>query len=266
MGAMLEPCFSTFPEARMRTRSLAGLLILLSCNGCALGAAGVAADVLAGASVASLTVSGKGLGDQAISAAAGQDCRLFEGMVRSDRGVCEEYKTAAQRPAYRVEFAAPPMPEIAVGQPMMAQPAMLPAAKPTAQPAMLPAAQPNSPPAAAPPAADPPAPAQPVLAAAKEEHGAGPDARTAAATPEGTKAAKPTKAVAEKAAVVMEADDSMKLNFGDGRSDAAVLAQLQAAIATWRQEVDQPAPAAPAPAEPSPEAAQPPAPDHPAEQ
>src|SRR6185312_3626130 len=110
MGAMLEPCFSTFPEARMRTRSLAGLLILLSCNGCALGAAGVAADVLAGASVASLTVSGKGLGDQAISAAAGQDCRLFEGMVRSDRGVCEEYKTAAQRPAYRVEFAAPPMP------------------------------------------------------------------------------------------------------------------------------------------------------------
>jgi hypothetical protein len=185
-------------------------------------------------------------------------------MVRSDRGICEEYKTAGQRPAYLVEFAAPPMPEIAVGQPMMAQPAMLPAAKPTAPPAMLPAAQPIAPPAAAPLAADPPAPAQPVLAAAKEEHGAAPDARTA--TPEGAKAAKPTKAVAEKAAVVMEADDSMKLNFGGGRSDAAVLAQLQAAIATWRREVDQPAPAAPAPAEPSPEAAQPAAPDHPAEQ
>ena len=259
---MLIARFSTLPRGRMRTRSLACLVILLSCSGCAVGAAGIAADVLAGASVATLTVSGKGLGDQAISAAAGKDCRLLEGMVRSDRGICEEYKTAAgQRPPYLVEYGPPPMPEIAVGQPMMAQPAMLRAALPVAAPIAKPVAPA---PAASVVAADPPAPAQAILAAAKEELGAGQEARPAGAKSEGAKAAKPTPSVAEKAAVVMEANDSMKLNFGDGRSDAAVLAQLQAAIATWRQEVDQPAPAiAPAP-EPSPEAAPPPATDQPA--
>lgn len=213
-------------------RSLACLVVLLSCSGCALGAAGIAADVVAGASVATLAVSGKGLGDQAISAAAGQDCRLLEGMVRSDRGICEAYRTAAlQRTPYLIKTNPPPMPEINVGQPMMAQPAMLRVAAPVA------------PAAAAQRPADLPPPAQPLLAAAKEEvEPASPPAKAPAAA----EAAKPPPAP-EKAAVVMEAEDSMKLNFGDGRSDAAVLAQLQAAIATWRQEVDQPAPVAPPP-------------------
>jgi hypothetical protein len=195
----------------MPMRSLACLAILLSCSGCAVGVAGIAADILAGTSLASLTMSGKGLGDHAVSAASGRDCRVLEGMLRSDRAICEDYKLAGAVRPIMIETPPPPMPDMAAARPVRALPAIV-RIEATAPPAI----------AAAP---------------AKASPETGEEAAVA-------QAERPVAAAPENPAVVMEASDSLMVNFGGGRSDQAVLAQLHAAIAAWRL-TDQPAPAAP---------------------
>src|SRR5947208_2242855 len=104
----------------MRIRPLACLAIPLLCSGCALGAAGIAADILAGTSLASLTVSGKGLGDHAVSAASGKDCNVLGGMLRSDRAICEDYKQAGSGRPVLIEMPPPPMPTLLVTRPALA--------------------------------------------------------------------------------------------------------------------------------------------------
>jgi len=53
----------------------------LPLSGCV---AGVAAEAV------SVGTTGKTLGDHALSATSGKDCKVLEGAVRSDRDVCEE--------------------------------------------------------------------------------------------------------------------------------------------------------------------------------
>ena len=238
----------------MTTRPLAVLAILLSLSGCALGPVGIAADVLGGFSMASLTFSGKGLGDQAVSAAAGQDCRVLEGMMRRDRGICEDYKTAAARPPYLVEVPPPPMPEIAIGQPFAAQPAVLAIAASAAKSASLPQPDMALPIRAA--ARQEIAP--PAKAADAEKSDAPPAAAEKAAPAEPEKSAEP-----KPSAIVMESEDSMKLVFGGGHSDKEVMAQLHAAIAAWRETARPPPPAEPPAAAEAPTQAEAPAPAKP---
>lgn len=45
---------------------------------------------LIGADVASYVGTGKGLGEHALDAVTGEDCRVIEGLMRSDRAVCEQ--------------------------------------------------------------------------------------------------------------------------------------------------------------------------------
>ena len=56
------------------------VLLWLPLSGCA---AGIAAEAV------SVGGTGKTLGDHALDAATGKDCKLMEGAVRSDRKVCE---------------------------------------------------------------------------------------------------------------------------------------------------------------------------------
>jgi hypothetical protein len=47
------------------------------------------------ADAASVGASGKSIGEHALSAAAGKDCRVFEGSARADRKICEEHGAPA---------------------------------------------------------------------------------------------------------------------------------------------------------------------------
>jgi hypothetical protein len=259
---------------QMRTRSIACLAILTLCTGCAAGAVGIAANIVAGASMASLAISGKGLGDQAVSVATGKDCRLLEGMVRSDRGICENYPavaTAEERPAAaEAQADATTAPQPVATEAALRQPAITVqdgASSATRQAQLLAehcavAASPTE--ACAPLVtagvavayAKPAAargrdemPAHPVLAAARMERplSDGPQraaavgrvraaSSTSAAAPRGPAAPEGTVSAAppKPEPVIMLASDSMQITFGGGRSDAEVVKQLQAAIEAWR--------------------------------
>jgi len=67
-------------------------LLALALSGCV---AGVAADA------ASVGASGKSLTDHALDAATGKDCRVVEGVTRSDRDVCEARGSPATRRDYK---------------------------------------------------------------------------------------------------------------------------------------------------------------------
>ena len=47
------------------------------------------AELSTGGSLISMAATGKGLGEHAMDAATGRDCRIFESIVRDDRKVCE---------------------------------------------------------------------------------------------------------------------------------------------------------------------------------
>jgi len=82
-----------------RTRLSAVLLILLSgaLAGCSMP---IFAGMTAGeftffGSLFSTAATGKGLGEFAMDAATGRDCRIIEGLAREDRKVCEQKNSPA---------------------------------------------------------------------------------------------------------------------------------------------------------------------------
>jgi hypothetical protein len=167
---------------------------------------------------------------------------VLEGMLRSNRAICEDYKSAAAVRPVLIERQPPSMPEMAAMQPPLAVPAIVRIE--TRPPPLAAVSSPVPAPetgAAAPAAVAADEAAQPTLAAAQ--------AQPEAAAPASETKSRPAAAAPETPAVVMEAGDSLTITFGGGRSDQAVLAQLHAALADWRQSVDQPA-AADQPAQP----------------
>jgi len=80
----------------MRFRRIV-LGLTLSCaaialSGCATAVVGsiTLGQISTAAGIASVGTTGKGLQDHALSAVTGQDCRLLEGIVRTNRQICEE--------------------------------------------------------------------------------------------------------------------------------------------------------------------------------
>ena len=78
----------------MRDRIITAALPML----CAFALSGCGIPLIAGMTLAELSTAGslvataatgKGLGEHAMDVATGQDCRVFEAMVREDREVCE---------------------------------------------------------------------------------------------------------------------------------------------------------------------------------
>ncbi len=85
-------------------------LPLAAIFGCALALSGCATAVIgsvtvsqisAAAGIASAATTGKGLQDHALSAITGQDCRLLEGIFRSNRHICEEPGSPATEHDFR---------------------------------------------------------------------------------------------------------------------------------------------------------------------
>lgn len=73
----------------------AGLsLALTGCAAPAIGALTVG-EVLTIAGLSSAFLTGRDLGEHALSAATGKDCRFLESALRSDRGFCEDHGSAA---------------------------------------------------------------------------------------------------------------------------------------------------------------------------
>lgn len=71
---------------------------------CALVLSGCGIPLIAGMTLAELSTAGslvttaatgKGLGEHAMDAATGRDCRIFESMVRTDRKLCERKDSLA---------------------------------------------------------------------------------------------------------------------------------------------------------------------------
>ena len=67
------------------------LLCVLALSGCGapLFAGLTLAELSTAGSLISTAVTGKGLGEHAMDAATGRDCRIIDAMVRSDRRLCE---------------------------------------------------------------------------------------------------------------------------------------------------------------------------------
>ena len=75
---------------------------------CAVSAAGLSlgacATPLSIAGYVSTAVTGKDLGEHAVSIALGKDCRFVEGMMREDRDICEELGSAATAADFKGVF------------------------------------------------------------------------------------------------------------------------------------------------------------------
>jgi hypothetical protein len=67
-------------------------LTAFALSGCATAVVGsiTLGQISTAAGIASVGTTGKGLQDHALSAVTGQDCRLLEGIVRTNRQICEE--------------------------------------------------------------------------------------------------------------------------------------------------------------------------------
>lgn len=83
----------------MRPVALAGILASTTIlGGCAGTVAGVSLSSISSfAGFASTIFTGADLGEHAVSIVTGKDCRFSEGLVRSDRDICEERGSAATR-------------------------------------------------------------------------------------------------------------------------------------------------------------------------
>jgi hypothetical protein len=247
----------------MRVRHFWVLGLPLLCGGCAVGAAGIALNVLGGASMVSLAVSGKGLGDQAISVAAGEDCRIFEGLVRSDRGICQPYKsqiadddaqpesgatasrTEGGRDAIEVAYLDPaPAAAKPVAPPAASEAHLLAEHCAVATTTPCPGLSDIGTRVAAVPAPRPAA-ARTVLASAAAHRPAGAKptkvaARSQPAHDAARQEAHPVLAAASKTreaatSVSWSAGDSVSIGFGGGRSAEDFRKDLQTAIAHWQR-------------------------------
>lgn len=68
---------------------IASSLLLTGCATAVVGSVTLG-QISAAAGIASVSTTGKGLQDHALSAVTGQDCRLVEGIFRRNRRICEE--------------------------------------------------------------------------------------------------------------------------------------------------------------------------------
>jgi len=87
-----------------KTAVLLGLcLVSFALSGCATAVIGgiTIGEISAAAGIASVSTTGKGLQDHALSAVTGQDCRLLEGIIRRNRHVCEEPGSPATEDDFR---------------------------------------------------------------------------------------------------------------------------------------------------------------------
>jgi hypothetical protein len=84
-------------------------------SGCGLPVvAGLTVTELATAgSLASTAATGKGFGEYAMDAATGRDCRIFEGIFRKDRHVCERKSSPALEDDWKGFFGSPVDPVVA---------------------------------------------------------------------------------------------------------------------------------------------------------
>lgn len=73
------------------------LLCLAALSGCSapIFAGLTFAELTTAGSLISTAATGKGLGEHAMDAATGRDCRIFEAMVRDDRRLCERKSSLA---------------------------------------------------------------------------------------------------------------------------------------------------------------------------
>lgn len=87
-----------------KTAAILGLcLASFALSGCATAIIGgiTVGEISAAAGLASVSTTGKGLQDHALSAVTGQDCRLLEGIIRRNRRVCEEPGSPATENDFR---------------------------------------------------------------------------------------------------------------------------------------------------------------------
>ena len=86
----------------VRSRVIAVMKIVpaaLLLSGCAAPVLGALTlnHIMTMASVVTTAASGKGVGDLALDAATGQDCRMLESTFRTDRELCEDTDSPATR-------------------------------------------------------------------------------------------------------------------------------------------------------------------------
>ncbi len=88
-----------------RRVGIAALLLAIAglVGGCAVPVVGVLAlkDVITVVSLSSTVMTGKGVGEYAVDAVTGRDCRVIEGVLRSDREICEVPGSLATRQDFR---------------------------------------------------------------------------------------------------------------------------------------------------------------------
>jgi len=72
-------------------------------GGCALPLLGglTMSETNSGTSVVSTALTGKGLGEHALDAVTGQDCRITESLFRADRDVCEDRDSPATKDDFK---------------------------------------------------------------------------------------------------------------------------------------------------------------------
>ncbi len=87
-------------SCRTGARILAVMLVmglLPSMTGCASVITLAAQRIITGAGIISLASTGKGLSDHALDMITQQDCRILDGIMREERGVCEKPGSLATR-------------------------------------------------------------------------------------------------------------------------------------------------------------------------
>jgi hypothetical protein len=88
--------FTRFPNAPRAALAGLGLLALSGCAAPAIGALTIG-EVLTVAGISSSIMTGRDLGEHALSALTGKDCRFLEAALREGRSFCEERGSMATR-------------------------------------------------------------------------------------------------------------------------------------------------------------------------
>lgn len=81
--------------------------VLLTAGGCATAIVGplTLSHISTIATVTTMTVKGKGVGEVAMDVATGKDCRVMEGIVRQSRSICEVPGSRATDDDFKGVFA-----------------------------------------------------------------------------------------------------------------------------------------------------------------
>ncbi|PKQ04420.1 MAG: hypothetical protein CVT73_13510 [Alphaproteobacteria bacterium HGW-Alphaproteobacteria-12] len=88
--------FTRFPTAVRAVLAAVGILGLSGCAAPAIGALTIG-EVLTIAGISSTVMTGRDLGEHALSALTGKDCRFLEAALREGRSFCEERNSVATK-------------------------------------------------------------------------------------------------------------------------------------------------------------------------